>query len=253
MQRLRNCVLRRCNQMARERMQRRERDRTERAEWVAKTSLGRRVQAGEVTSFDQLLETGAKILEPGIVDVLLPDLKEEVIEISSTQRMTAYGRKQKMRAVVVMGSGSGFVSVGVGKAVETRDAIGEAITDAKKNLVKVRLGCGSWECSCGTGHSIFQTAVGHNSSTQIMLKPAPRGVGLVANETARKVLELAGVKDVWTFANGRTRNKLNMVLATIDALKHLNKLKQGTQPVTASEEAQEAKQEEGLKENSSSE
>lgn len=236
--------------MARDRYGGRE---TERAEWVPRTSLGRKVQAGEVASFDQLLDSGAKILEPEIVDALLPDLKDEVIQISSTQRMTAYGRKQKMRAVVVMGSGSGFVSVGVGKAVETRDAIGEGIKDAKKNMVKVRLGCGSWECSCGTGHSISQTAVGRSSSTQITLKPAPRGVGIVANKTTKKVLELAGVKDAWTFAKGRTRNKLNMVLATLDALKHLNKLKRGTQETPAEEGVGEAQSAEAEKQGGVSE
>ena len=47
---------------------------------------------------------------------------------------------------------------------------------------------------------------------QIILKPAPRGVGVVAGDTARTVLELAGVKDVWTFARGRTRDIYNTSL-----------------------------------------
>jgi len=222
----------------------RRRDRSDAAPWIPKTTIGKQVKAGEITSFDQLLEKGARILEPEIIDVLLPDLREEVLEVSSTQRMTAYGRKMKMRAVVVLGSPSGFVSVGVGKANETRDAIAEAIKDAKKRLVRVNLGCGSWECGCGTPHTILQTSVGRNSSTEIVLKPAPRGVGLVANETAKKVLELAGVKDVWTFARGRTRNKLNMVLATISALDRLNRLKKGagqqSVPAVVAEETQAA-------------
>ena len=62
-------------------------------------------------------------------------------------------------------------------------------------------------------------------SAEIILKPAPRGVGLAASATVRNVLELAGVKDMWTFASGRTRDKYNMALATYEALKKLNELK----------------------------
>jgi len=195
--------------------------------WTPKTALGRKVKSGEITSIDQILEKGQKILEPEIVTMLLPDLKEEVLALRSTQRMTASGRKQKMEAFVALGNKRGYIALGVGKAVEARDAIAEGISDAKKRVIKVRLGCGSWECGCGTGHSVPREVIGKNSSTQITIKPAPRGVGLVAGEVAKKVLTLAGVSDAWTFAKGRTRNVLNMVLATIDALDSLNSLKAG--------------------------
>lgn len=196
-------------------------------EWTARTQLGKSVQSGQVTSLDALLEKGTKILEPQIIDALLPELREEVLEVTSTQRMTAYGRKQQMRSVVVIGDGNGFVGVGVGKAADSRDSINEGVKDAKKNIVKVQLGCSSWECKCGTPHTILREAKGHNSSTEITLKPAPRGVGIVANATAKKVLQLAGVKDAWSFTKGRTRNILNMALTTIDALDSINKLKTG--------------------------
>ena len=196
-------------------------------EWIARTQLGKSVQNGAVTSLDSLLEKGTKILEPQIIDALLPELREEVLEVTSTQRMTAYGRKQQMRSVVVIGDGNGFVGVGVGKAADSRDSISEGIKDAKKNIIKVQLGCSSWECKCGTPHTILREAHGHNSSTEITLKPAPRGVGIVANQTAKKVLGLAGVKDAWSFTKGRTRNILNMALTTIDALDSINKLKTG--------------------------
>ncbi len=199
-------------------------------QWVPKTELGRKVAGGQITSIDEVFSSGQRVLEPQIIDALLPDLHEEVLEVTSTQRMTAYGRKQQMRAIIVMGSEKGYISVGVGKAAESRDAIGKAIQDAKKNMVKVPLGCSSWECGCGTNHSVTRTTVGKSSSTQIEIKPAPRGVGIVANETAKKVLELAGIKDVWTQTTGRTRNVLNMVLATVNALSKLNHLKQGTEP-----------------------
>lgn len=200
------------------------------AEWIPKTSLGRKVLSGEINSFDQVLESNQKILEPEIIDLLVPDLKDEVIDISSTQRMTAYGRKQQMRAVVIIGNRNGFIGVGVGKGAETRDAIAKAIKDAKMSLIRVPLGSGSWETRAeGLTNSIPMTVHGKNGSTQITIKPAPPGVGVVAGGTAKKVLELAGIRDCWTFAKGRTRNALNTIIATIKALKTLNQLKKGTE------------------------
>lgn len=193
--------------------------------WVPKTELGRKVLSGEVSGFQQLVESGKKILEPEIIDFLLPDLQEEVLAVSSTQRMTASGRKMAMRAVVIIGNKAGVVGIGMGKAPETRDAISEAVKDAKKHLVVVRLGCGSWECGCGGQHSLPMKITGRNSSTEIVVKPAPRGVGIVAGEVAKKVLEAAGVHDAWVFSKGRTRNVLNMATATVKALDSLNTMK----------------------------
>ncbi len=195
--------------------------------WVPKTELGRKVASGEITTIEQVLKSGKKILEPQIINTLLSGLKEEVIDIKSTQRMTAYGRKMAMRAVVIMGNHAGVIGIGIGKAAETRDAIAEAISDAKKNLTLVKFGCGSWECACGGVHSIPREVKGKASSTRITLKPAPKGVGIVAGRTAKKVLELAGVKDVWSFTAGRTRNSLNTALAVLNAFDCLNKLKKG--------------------------
>lgn len=203
----------------------RERESDRQVEWTPRTELGRKVKSGEIASYDALYEKGVRILEPQMINHLLPNLQEEVLEVTNTQRMTAYGRKQQMRAIVCVGDTSGYVGVGIGKAADSRDAIAEAITDAKKKLVKVQLGCASWECNCGTSHTIMRECKGQNSSTEITLKPAPRGVGIVSNETAKKVLALAGVRDVWTFTKGRTRNILNMALATIDAINAVNKLK----------------------------
>jgi small subunit ribosomal protein S5 len=195
--------------------------------WVPKTALGKKVASGEVTDIDEIFDAGQRILEPQIVDVLLPDLKDNVLEIKSTQRMSASGRKQQMRALVILGNKRGYIAIGVGKAGEARDAIAEAIMDAKKHLIRVRLGCGSWECGCGQEHSLQRTVVGKNSSTEIVIKPAPKGVGIVAGEVAKTVLEMAGLRDAWTFARGRTRNVSNMVLACFDALDSLNNLKKG--------------------------
>ncbi len=215
---------------------RRRREEPAQAEWVPRTELGKKVVAGEYSSLEAVFNSGRKILEPQIIDFLLKgQLAEEVMEVSSTQRMTGCGRKMQMRAVVLVGNRSGYVGVGMGKAPESRDAISEAVLDAKKNLVRVSLGCGSWECGCGQPHTVLREVHGNSGSTHIWIKPAPRGVGLVAGGTAKKVLELAGVHDAWSFAKGRTRNVLNMILATINALNSLNSLKKGTDGSSESE------------------
>ena len=66
---------------------------------------------------------------------------------------------------------------------------------------------------------------GKCGSAEVILKPAPRGVGVIASKTVRVVLELAGVKDMWTFSRGRTRDKYNMALATYYALESLSEIK----------------------------
>jgi small subunit ribosomal protein S5 len=193
--------------------------------WNAKTELGREVAEGKVTSFDEVIKSGRKILEPQIIDALLPALDDMVVEITSTQRMTASGRKMLMRAVVVIGDKNGHVGYGIGKGVETKTAIASAIQNAKRNIVSVVFGCGSWECGCGKNHSLPRRVKGKSGDTEIVLMPAPRGTGLVAGEVSKKVLLLAGFKDVWSKSKGRTRNVLNLVRATINALDSLNQLK----------------------------
>ncbi len=194
-------------------------------DWNAKTELGRDVAAGKVKSFDEVVRSGRKILENEIIDALLPALDDEVVEVTSTQRMTASGRKMLMRAVVIVGDRNGHVGYGIGKGVETKTAIASAIQNAKRNIVSAVLGCGSWECGCGKGHSLPRTVKGKSGDTEIVLIPAPRGTGIVAGAVSKKVLVLAGFKDVWSKSKGRTRNVLNLVRATIKALNSLNQLK----------------------------
>ena len=111
--------------------------------------------------------------------------------------------------------------MGSAKAKQMREAIDKAIAEAKLNIIPVRLGCGSWECRCGKPHSVPMNTMGKAGSVEMTLIPAPRGTGLVAGDTAKIVLRLAGVKDVWTLSKGETRTKENMAKATLEALRNL--------------------------------
>ena len=97
---------------------------------------------------------GKPIKEVEIVDALLPGLETKNLETANVQRMTKDARKMKYRTTVVIGDRKGHVGIGVGKATEVRPALEEAIKDAKMHIITIALGCGSWECTCGTAHSL---------------------------------------------------------------------------------------------------
>jgi len=188
-------------------------------EWEPKTKLGRLVKEGKVNSIEEVIALGYPVMEAGIVDALVPGLKEEVIDIAIVQRMHGSGRRVRFRAVVIVGNGSGYIGVGKGRAKEVGPAIRKAITDAKLNIIPVVRACGSWECKCSHSHSVPYKVVGKSGSVKVVLIPAPRGLGLAASESIKKILQLAGIEDVWVQTFGDTRTKVNSSYATVDALK----------------------------------
>ncbi len=190
------------------------------AEWKPKTFVGRLVKEGKIRSIYEIFEENLPILEPEIVDYLLgPELKYETVDVTLVQKMTDAGRINRFRVVVVIGNGNGIVGVGQGKARQVRAAIDKAVRNAKLNIIPVRRGCGSWECLCGEPHSVPFTVRGKSGSVEVILKPAPRGTGLVIGEAGRVVLSMAGIQDVWSFTKGETRTTINFVKATFNALK----------------------------------
>ena len=189
--------------------------------WQPKTKLGKSVKEGKITSLEEILEKGLPIMETQIIDMLVPNLKEEVIDIGLVQKMHASGRRSKFRAIVVIGNEDGYVGFGQGKAKEVGPAIQKAIENAKLNLINVRRGCGSWECGCGQPHSILTKATGKAGSVTVTLLPGPQGLGLAIGNTGKSLLRLAGIKDVWSKSNGMTCTRINYAKATFNALKQL--------------------------------
>jgi small subunit ribosomal protein S5 len=194
-------------------------------EWVPQTRLGKLVKEGQVTTMNEALESGLPIRESKIVDALIPEIRDEVLDINMVQRMTDSGRRVKFRATVIVGNGDGFIGIGEGKDVQVGIAIRKAIDTAKMNIKGIKRGCGSWECGCGLGHTVPFSVKGKVGSVTVELKPAPRGLGLASGGTARKVLEIAGIKDVWARATGETRTTLNFARATYDALMRTTTMK----------------------------
>jgi small subunit ribosomal protein S5 len=101
-----------------------------------------------------------------------------------------------------------------------RNAIEKGIRLAKLNIHPVRMGCGSWECDCGERHTLPYKVEGKAGSVVVTLLPGPKGLGLVAGETAKQVLSLAGIKDCWSKSIGQTTTTKSFALATFQALKN---------------------------------
>jgi small subunit ribosomal protein S5 len=206
------------------------RDRRERAprsfvDWKPKTKLGRLVLKGDITTFDDALSTGFPVREPEIVDILLPELEDEVLDVNMVQRMTDSGRRVNFAITCVVGNRDGFVGVGRARGKEVGPAIRKAIDNAKINMIRVKRGCGSWECGCFRSHSLPFKAIGHSGSVDVTVKPAPQGVGLAVGDIAKSILRLAGITDAWGFAKGHTKTTVNFALATFDALRKTSLLK----------------------------
>ncbi|MDP6459832.1 MAG: 30S ribosomal protein S5, partial [Candidatus Hydrothermarchaeota archaeon] len=104
-------------------------------------------------------------------------------------------------------------------------AIRKAIRTAKLNMTEVTRGCGSWECTCGERHSLPFEVTGRAGSVRATLMPAPKGLGLVTGEVSKKVLQIAGVKDVWSRTRGQTNTTVNTAKATFDALRKTSLMK----------------------------
>ncbi|MCP3681154.1 MAG: 30S ribosomal protein S5 [bacterium] len=205
--------------------------------WKPRTGIGLKVKKGEITNIDEILDAGDKILEPEIVDVLLPDANSDLLMVGQakgkfgggqrrvfrqTQKKTNEGNKPSFATFVVLGNNNGYVGIGYGKSRETVPAREKAIRNSKLNVMKIRRGCGSWQCGCNEPHTIPYNIEGKCGSVKLKLMPAPKGTGLCVEKECQKILAAAGIKDVWSHAAGQTRTKINLLKACIDALSNLS-------------------------------
>jgi small subunit ribosomal protein S5 len=139
------------------------------------------------------------------------EFDQVTIDARRVARVMAGGRRFSFSLVVVIGDRKGRVGVGIGKGVDTALAIDKAVRDAKKHLITVT--------RTDTG-SIPHAVRAKYASSIVEIMPS-RGRGLVAGTAMRTVLELAGVTDVVTKIHSRSKNKLTIARATVEALGQL--------------------------------
>jgi small subunit ribosomal protein S5 len=190
-------------------------------DWIPRTKLGELVKEGLI-DLPRIFQNNLVVKEKEIIDILLPQLREDVITIKMVQQMTASGQRSRFKAVVIVGA-DGFLGVGAAKSREVGPAIRKAIDKAKLSVVPILRGCGSKECGCGGDHSIPFKINGKCGSVRINLIPSPAGVGLACADKVKQVLRLCGIEDIWSKTFGDTRTSENLVKATFDALKNAHK------------------------------
>ncbi len=142
------------------------------------------------------------------IDAEALDLKDKVVNIGRVTKVVKGGRTFRFTALVVVGDENGHVGVGLGKSTEIPEAIRKGREAAKKNLIYIER---------DENDSIHHQIVGKFCSSEILLKPAREGTGVIAGGAARAVLELAGIRNIRTKSLG-SNNKRNLVSATINGL-----------------------------------
>jgi small subunit ribosomal protein S5 len=185
--------------------------------WIPRTKLGKMVSEGKVTSLEEVFHQGWKIREPEIVKTLLPNLSSEVVNAGIVQKQTDAGELTRFRAIIAIGNGDGWFGVGEGKAPQRLAAIEKATNVALLAIIPVQRGCGSPECTDKTNHSVPFRTVGKAGSVTVELLPAPKGVGLVAGPALKRLLALAGLKDIYVRTFGSTSTSSSLANAVYDA------------------------------------
>jgi len=140
------------------------------------------------------------------------EFEEKVISIRRVVKVVKGGRRFRFSALVVIGNKKGKVGYGFGKSNEVPDAIKKAIKDAKKNLVEINIIKGADTVPCDW--------IGKHDSSRVLLKPAKEGTGLIASESVRSVLELSGIRNVYTKSLG-SNTPQNVIIATLEGLQKM--------------------------------
>ncbi len=138
------------------------------------------------------------------------EFQDRVVEIRRVSKVVKGGRRFNFSALVVVGDGKGRVGVGLGKANTVPAAISKGQDRAKVAMFQVPM----------RNTTIPHEVLGKFGSSEVMLKPASEGTGVIAGGGVRAVMELAGVRDVLTKALGSTTS-VNLVRATVEGLKSL--------------------------------
>lgn len=159
----------------------------------------------------EIYDQGLKILEPEIVKKLLPDLTSEEVNLGIVKKQTDAGPQRRFRAIIAVGNRDGWFGVGEGKAPERFAATQKATSTALLSIIPVQRD--------SSNNSIPFKTVGKSGSVMVQLSPAAKGTGIVAGPALKKLIRLAGVRDVYVRSFGSTSTASSLANAVYDAFK----------------------------------
>jgi len=188
-------------------------------EWIPCTKLGRLVKEGKIDTIENIFLYSIPIKEYQIVDSFIKgeDLKDEVMKIAPVQKVSSAGQRTRFKVYTCVGDSRGHVGVGSRTGKEVATSIRASLVAAKLNMVPIRRGY--WGNRIGAPHTVPLKVTGKSGSVCVRMVPAPKGTGIVAAPIPTKIIQMAGIEDVYTSTNGKTRTGGNFIMATFYALR----------------------------------
>ena len=136
------------------------------------------------------------------------EFDQHILDLARVTRVTQGGKQLSFRACVILGDHKGRVGLGLSKGKDVQFGVEKAVRQAKKQIINVPI----------INETIPHPVISKANAAVVMLKPAPKGSGIIAGGPVRVVLELAGVPNVSSKILGRTKNKISIAKATLEAL-----------------------------------
>ncbi len=136
------------------------------------------------------------------------EFDQYILDLARVTRVTEGGKQLSFRVCIILGDRKGRVGFGLAKGKDVQYGVEKAVRQAKKHIITVPI----------VNETIPHQIISKANAAVVMLKPAPKGSGIIAGGAVRAVLDLAGVPNVSSKILGRTKNKIAIVQATFAAL-----------------------------------
>lgn len=137
-----------------------------------------------------------------------PEFDQQIVDLARVTRVTKGGKQLSFRAAVVIGDRKGRVGFGMAKGKDVQIGVEKALTQARKRIINIPI----------INDTIPHRVIAKYKAAEVLIKPAPRGSGLIAGGSVRTVLELGGVPNASAKILERTKNKITNIKATLKAL-----------------------------------